>query len=116
MANFFFDHHVYLSDTQDEDGCWRFDFNAYYAINYNGKNTWINPNSLKKRFGFRNPSRLASASKYHITFHMKYGKYLLAPMKRTVTDLLWRYHAFFNSWCPNDVDQGDQAQGNKKSK
>ncbi len=103
MGKFFFQHGVYISDTQDEEGRWRFDSSGEaMAAPSKGISHWIKPTLLQSQFGFPNHTDLDAGSQSHISFHLKYCKVRVERAGLTGQDLLLRYHAFFHSWCPND--------------
>ena len=114
MGRFFFHRGVYISDTQDEDGCWRFDSSAEDIYYFDGKSGWINPPLLHSRFGFHIGVGYDSGSKYHMTFHLKSAVYRVAGAGYTPWDVIRRYHAFFHSWCPNDVETQENVDDDKE--
>lgn len=104
MAEFFVEHHVYITDTQDDEGGWRFRVSAQATSEFQGRNSPISPTRLKRMFNFTNKVGIHHVSEHQISFHLKTCKKRLATSHLTVTDLMYRYHAFFNSWCANDND------------
>ena len=109
MGRFFFHHGVFVSDTQDDDGCYRFDSNAEIIFRFDGKGGFIKPQLLQSRFGFHNRIGYDSGSKYHITFHVKSTIRRVKGQGYSAADVIRRYHAFFHSWCPND-NEAENAQ------
>lgn len=102
MADFFIENHVYLSDSQDDKGGWLFHGTAQTTSEFNGRNSPIIPQQLQRRFNFSNNIGIDDISEHQISFHLKDCKRRLAPMNLTTNDLMFRYHAFFKSWCAND--------------
>jgi hypothetical protein len=92
-------------DTQDDEGGWRFGSSAEATSRFSGRNSPIAPLRLQSVFNFSNKIGIHHVSKHQISFHLKDCKKRLAAMRLTTTDLIFRYHAFFNEWCPND-DKG----------
>ena len=71
MSRFFIEQGVFISDTQDDEGGWRFLISGQASSDFDGANSPISPGVLQRRYGFQNRIGVESASQYQISFHLK---------------------------------------------
>lgn len=102
IAEFFSSQGIYISDSQDDQGGFRFTETAAMVAAFNGANSPIQPQRLRNVYGIPIPVGVDFASEHVIAMHLKIGKEKLKDKGYSVADLMYRYHAWFEDWCSND--------------
>lgn len=107
MGSVFFENRVILSNTQDEEGAFRYGEEAE-AMHRQGGRLRCNPyRELKDRYGITTGTGIDSVSKQMVSFHLKMAKDRLARMNATISDLIYRYHALLHDDLCNTTNNND---------
>jgi hypothetical protein len=100
MGSFFLSEGVYLVDTQDPQGAWRYlQAGAETAYHFDGVSSIINPKQLEKKFGISTLGGMDGVSEQTIAMHLKEEKDRLHLMNKSVPELMNRYYALLQGWC-----------------
>jgi hypothetical protein len=104
IAEFFASQVIYISDSQDDQGGFCFSETAAMVAAFSGRNSPIQPQRLRRRYGIRIPRGVNFACERLIAMFLKIDKEKLRGKGYSVVDLMYRHHAWFEDWCNSDND------------